>query len=70
MPSARTECPDCKGALQNVVDLAEILYSPRVDYFRCRACGCWWMVPKGEDGPATRAIFGNKDAAALVNRAG
>src|SRR5262245_30236368 len=53
---ARTECPDCGGA--NVLDLADILYSPRVDYFRCRTCNCWWMVPKHADEPATRIVLG------------
>ena len=44
MPTARTHCPDCGEP--DVMDLAKLLYSPRVDYFRCRACGCWWFVPK------------------------
>ena len=68
MPSARTRCPECHGPA--VVDLAALLYSPRVDYFLCRECGCWWLVPKGADGPATRAVFGNEDAAAESKKAG
>jgi hypothetical protein len=62
MPSGRTTCPDCGGS--PVVDLADLLYSPRADYFRCRACGCWWLIPKGADEPATRIIFGNTNARA------
>jgi hypothetical protein len=60
MGSARTECPECDGP--DVVDLADLLYSPTVDYFRCRVCGCWWMVPKGADEPATRVILGNPNS--------
>jgi hypothetical protein len=60
MPSFRTHCPDCESTA--VIDLAELLYSPRVDYFHCRTCGCWWFVPKAEDGPATRAVFGTPKA--------
>jgi hypothetical protein len=59
MSSARTTCPECNGGGPNVVDLADLLYSPRFDYFRCRACGCWWMVPKDADEPATRIVLGN-----------
>jgi hypothetical protein len=58
MSSARTTCPECGGKGPNVVDLADLLYSPRVDYFRCRACGCWWMVPKDADEPAKRICSG------------
>ena len=47
----------------NVVDLADLLYSARVDYLRCRKCLCWWIVPKGEDGPATRIVFGDPNSA-------
>jgi len=60
MLSAREQCPECYGSA--VIDLRDILYSSRVDYYRCPACGCWWMVRKGQDGPATRAIFGHDDA--------
>jgi hypothetical protein len=52
MSTARTTCPDCNADGFNVVDLADLLFSAEADYFRCRACGCWWMVPKGADGPA------------------
>jgi hypothetical protein len=41
------------------VDLQDVLYSSRVDFFRCRACLCWWMVPKGADEPATRIVLGD-----------
>ena len=68
MPTARTHCPDCGEP--DVMDLAQLLYSPRVDYFRCRACGCWWFVPKGADEPATRAVFGGPDAADVKIKAG
>ena len=54
MPSARTQCPQCNSP--GVVDLADLLYSARVDYFRCHACSGWWSVPKGADGPATRVL--------------
>ena len=68
MGTARTHCPDCES--QAIVDLAGILSSPRVDYFRCCDCLCWWFVPKGEDEPVTRAVFGNLNASALKNKAG
>jgi hypothetical protein len=64
MASARTQCPGCESTTA-VVDLADLLYSPRVDYFRCRSCGCWWFVPKGEEGPATRAVFGHAKVATI-----
>lgn len=54
--TARTHCPECRAS--QVLDLNQILYSSRADYFRCRACDCWWIVPKGKDGPATRMKFG------------
>ena len=63
MSSARTQCPDCGGSA--VVDLQDLLYSPRVDFFRCRSCLCWWMITKGEDEPATRVVFGNTAVAVL-----
>jgi hypothetical protein len=68
MGSARTECPECDGP--DVVDLADLLYSPRADYFRCRACGCWWIVPKGADKPATPIVFGNANSVAHAQKAG
>ena len=55
MASARTQCPDCGSP--TIVDLADLLYSARVDYFRCRSCGCWWMLPKNADQPATRIVL-------------
>jgi hypothetical protein len=60
MGTARTHCPDCES--QAIVDLAAILLSPRVDYFRCCECLCLWFVPKGADEPTTRAVFGNLNA--------
>jgi hypothetical protein len=66
MSSARTQCPECGGSA--VVDLQDLLYSQRVDFFRCRSCLCWWMVPKGEDEPATRIVLGN--TAVAVSKAG
>lgn len=68
MASARTACPECKGP--NVLDVQELLYSRQVDFFRCLSCGCWWMVPKGQDEPATRMILGNPNSPALANKAG
>ena len=68
MGSARARCPECNGT--EVVDLQDLLYSARVDFFRCPACGCWWMAPKGEDGPATRAIFGHDEASDVKFKAG
>jgi hypothetical protein len=66
-PSARTHCPECAAHGPDVVfDLAKLLYSPRVDYFRCQDCGAWWFVPKGADGPATRCLFGNREEAAAL----
>ena len=55
MASARAQCPECDA--DDVVDLQDILYSSRVDFFRCRACLCWWMVPKDADEPATRVVL-------------
>jgi len=60
-------CPDSNGP---ATDLAEVLHSPRVEYFRCHACGCLWFVPKGEDGPVTRAVFGDANTSAIKNKAG
>ena len=68
MSSARTTCPECDSP--TVVDLANLLFSPRVDFFRCPACLCWWMVPKGKDGPATRIVFGNPNWAENVDKVG
>ena len=51
-------CTQCYGP--NVVDLADLLYSPGFDYFRCRGCGCWWKVSKdAAAGPAKPIIIGN-----------
>jgi len=55
--SARTNCPQC--GTTEVVDLRDTLHSARADYFRCRVCECWWFVPAGQNGPATRVIFGD-----------
>jgi hypothetical protein len=68
MSSARHTCPECGDGGSAVVDLQDILYSPRVDFFRCRSCLCWWMVPKGEDEPATLVILGNPAAAMAVSK--
>ena len=67
MPSARTQCPQCNRP--EVVDLADLLYSARVDYFRCHACSGWWSVPKGADGPATRGVLSDLNASSLDNTA-
>jgi hypothetical protein len=67
--SARTMCPECDRVGSNVVDLADVLYSPRFDYFKCRACGCWWMVPKHANEPATRVVLGNVGPSAKVKQA-
>ena len=70
MNSARTHCPDCNHDGVSVIDFGELLYSPRVDYFCCRACDCWWFVAKGQDGPATH-VFGDRDQpSAQKKRAG
>jgi hypothetical protein len=70
MSSPRTTCPECHRMGPNVVDLADLLYSADAEYFRCRACGCWWMVPKQAEEPATRIVLGNPKPSALVKRAG
>jgi len=44
MLSARTHCPQCNSL--DVVDLADILYSKNVDFFRCHECSGWWSVPR------------------------
>jgi hypothetical protein len=67
-PSARTHCPDCFAP--DVVDLTGLLSSERVDYFRCRSCRRLWMVPKGADEPAIRAVFGSPQASANSKKAG
>jgi hypothetical protein len=64
MNSARSQCPECDG--HDVVDLSDVLWSRHVDFFRCRACFCWWMVPKDQDEPATRVILGNPNTATKV----
>jgi hypothetical protein len=69
MSSMRTICPECKGYGDNVVDLADLLYSPVADYLRCRACGCWWMIPKHADEPATCIVLGNPNRAIIVEQA-
>jgi hypothetical protein len=58
MALARTRCPECLSV--KVVDLAGILYSPRVDFFRCATCLCWWMLPTNADEPVTRMILGDR----------
>ena len=65
MPSARLECPECHS--QNVFDLRNFLRSPRYDYFRCRECNCWWMLPSGEAQPATRIILGTSTSSAAAD---
>jgi DNA invertase Pin-like site-specific DNA recombinase len=47
MDSAPTHCPEC--GRPKIVGLADLLHSPRVDFFRCGKCLCWWMVPKGKE---------------------
>jgi hypothetical protein len=59
---ARNQCPHCGGV--DVLDLREILYSPSGDYFRCRSCSCWWLVPKDETEPATPIVLGTPNASA------
>jgi DNA-directed RNA polymerase subunit RPC12/RpoP len=61
MGSARTRCPECHSST-SVVDLADLLHSPTSDYFRCRECGSWWIVPKGTDEPATALVLGSPAA--------
>lgn len=68
MISARTQCPHCEGP--SVVDLADILYSPDSDYFRCRDCGAWWILPKGEDQPARQVVLGKPVTPNLTQKAG
>lgn len=65
---ARTHCPECRDP--NVVDLTALLYSMNMDFFRCHACSCVWMVPKGQEGPATRVVFGKPNNAADSEEAG
>jgi hypothetical protein len=45
-----------------VVDLADVVFSPWVDYFRCRACGCWWLLPKHANDPASRIVLVNPNS--------
>ena len=67
MVSARTTCPQCHGS--SIVDLADLLFSRTVDFFRCSSCGCWWSVLKGQDGPAMPGILSEPNASALSNQA-
>lgn len=67
--SARNQCPECGDSGSTVVDLQDILYSPRVDFFRCRKCLAWWFVPKGEDEPFTRIVLGGT-LASVTQKAG
>jgi hypothetical protein len=68
MDSARAQCPECDGP--HVLDLNDLLYSRRVDFFRCTDCFCWWFVPKDEDHPPTRIVLGNPDAIAVRAKVG
>ena len=56
MTSARTQCPECRGA--RVAALNAILFAPNADFFRCEECGYLWHVQKGQDGPASRSLLG------------
>jgi hypothetical protein len=56
MTSARTQCPECHGAL--VTALNAILFARNADFFRCEDCGHLWHVQKGQDGPASRSLLG------------
>jgi hypothetical protein len=69
MSTARTTCPGCTANDSNVVDLADLLFSVKFDYFRCRACGCWWMVPKGADGPAMLIAVAAPNASVIAKKA-
>jgi hypothetical protein len=66
--SARTHFPECRAF--EVLDLNHIFYSSRVDYFRCGACDCWWVVPKGKVSPAIRMKFGKPMTARSGEQAG
>lgn len=64
----RTQCPEC--AERNLLQVHQLnRTSWSFDYFRCRSCGCWWFVPRGENGPATRIIPGYAKASVLKNTA-
>ena len=56
MTSARTQCPECEG--QQVAALADLLYAPKADFFRCIDCGSLWHVEKGKNGPASQVLLG------------
>ena len=57
MDSARTCCPECDSV--HVVDLTDVLCSPRADILRCATCLGWWMLPKNADEPVTRMVLGD-----------
>jgi len=63
MTSARTQCPECRGA--RVAALNAILFAPNADFFRCEECGYLWHVQKGQDGPASRSLL---EQAASIRR--
>ena len=68
MASARSCCPECDS--NEVVDLTGILYSPRVDFFRCGDCLGSWMIPKNTDEPVTRMVLGKAQQADCDEKAG
>ena len=61
MGDARTVCPECNSR-RDVVDLADLLFSPGFAYYRCGACGCWWKVPEASEDPATRIVIGKPNS--------
>jgi len=59
-------CPDCEST--DIIDRGDELYSRPADFFRCRACNCYWMLPKHADEPATHVILGARNVSADIAR--
>ena len=55
MATARTHCPECNSRV--VIDLVDALSHDEVDFFWCATCRSMWHVPKGRNGPPSKALL-------------
>jgi hypothetical protein len=53
--TARTHCPECNS--HAVIDLAEVIDDPEVDFFWCGTCRSMWHLAKGTDWPPSTALL-------------
>jgi hypothetical protein len=60
MATARTHCPECNS--RAVIDLAEALPHPEVDFFWCGGCRSMWHLRKGENWPPSKALLEPTDS--------